>query len=242
MHLSRRLFKLSNQFEYYAKFQPTPVTLKSLIDFAVDGDMKQSYKFLRVELLVRWSHMRKEMNYIPKRLLEMPSFKHANSLYDQSFSEVLDFKTAEPNATNLRKFTETLVGIRRRHANIVPTLARAYMEMEQTGPVDLIEKNRLQYFYDRFFMNRIGIRTLIYQHTLLFGNELPQHPQQAGIIDPYCDVAGIVRDAYATAKNLFERAAYPVPAIEILSNNAHDNEKKSCNYCLYSSSSLSYCF
>jgi len=84
MYLSRKLFKLSNQFEYYAKFQPTPVTLKSLIDFgmftsvekknshffyfvAVDGDMKESYKFLRVELLVRWSHMRKEMNYIPTR-------------------------------------------------------------------------------------------------------------------------------------------------------------------------------
>jgi len=74
-------------------------------------------------------------------------------------------------------------------------------------------------------MNRIGIRTLIYQHTLLFGNELPQHPQQAGIIDPYCDVAGVVRDAYATAKNLFERASYPVPAIEILSNSVYDNEK-----------------
>jgi hypothetical protein len=29
--------------------------------------MKHSYKFLRVELLVRWSHMRKEMNYIPTR-------------------------------------------------------------------------------------------------------------------------------------------------------------------------------
>ncbi len=119
--------------------------------------MKYSYKYLRVELLVRWSHMRKEMDYIPTRymntnkshsilylfhrLLEMPSFKLANSLYDQSFSEVLAFKDAEPNATTLRqyfqfnffllfiiniiyRFTETLVGIRRRHANIVPTLAR----------------------------------------------------------------------------------------------------------------------
>jgi hypothetical protein len=87
MYLSRRLLKLSTQFEYYGKYQPTPVTLKSLIDFgmsreqkkkntffycyslfiAVDGDMKHSYKFLRMELLVRWSHMRKEMNYIPTR-------------------------------------------------------------------------------------------------------------------------------------------------------------------------------
>ncbi|UJR20886.1 hypothetical protein I4U23_023995 [Adineta vaga] len=225
MQFTRKFSSLAKHFDTYAKFQPTPVTVKSLIDFAVDGDMKQSYKFLRVELLVRWSHMRKEMNYIPPRLLEMPSFQLANSLYDQSFSEVLAFKDAEPDATTLRKFTETLVDIRRRHANIVPTLARAYMELEKAGEIDLIEKNRLQYFYDRFFMNRIGIRTLIYQHTLLFGNEFPQHPQQAGIIDPYCDVAGVVRDAYATAKHLFERASYPVPSIEISTHTVHENEK-----------------
>ncbi|CAF2403881.1 unnamed protein product [Rotaria sp. Silwood2] len=224
MHLSRTVFKLSKHFEYYAKFQPTPVTLKSLIDFAVDGDIKDSYKFLRVELLVRWSHMRKEMNYIPARLLEMPSLKHVNSLYDQSFSEILAFKNVEPTATTLRNFTETLVGIQRRHADVVPTFARAYMEMEQTGPVDLIEKNHLQYFYDRIFMNRIGIRTLIYQHTFLFGNEFPQRPQQVGIIDPHCDVLSVVQDAYATAKNLFERALYRIPDIEISSYNARSNE------------------
>jgi len=34
----------------------------------------------------------------------MPSFKLANSLYDQSFSEVLAFKDAEPDATTLRKY------------------------------------------------------------------------------------------------------------------------------------------
>jgi hypothetical protein len=34
----------------------------------------------------------------------MPSFKLANSLYDQSFTEVLEFKDAEPNATTLRKY------------------------------------------------------------------------------------------------------------------------------------------
>ena len=39
------------------------------------------------------------------------------------------------------------------------------MEMEKTGPIDVIEKSRFQYFYDRFFMSRIGVRTLIYQHS-----------------------------------------------------------------------------
>lgn len=39
------------------------------------------------------------------------------------------------------------------------------MEYEKTGAIDLIEKNRIQYFYDRFFLNRIGVRTLIYHHS-----------------------------------------------------------------------------
>lgn len=94
------------------------------------------------------------------------------------------------------------------------------MELEKAGPIDTIEKNQLQYFYDRIFMNRIGIRTLIYQHSkmilfhivnnwflnklinlaLLYGNELPQHPQQAGIIDPECDVARVVKGKILLSK------------------------------------------
>ncbi|CAF2515903.1 unnamed protein product [Rotaria sp. Silwood2] len=223
MHLSRLLLNLSSHIEYYSKFQPTSFTLKSLIDFARDGDVKKSYKFLRVELLIRWSHMRKEMGYLPPKLLDMPSFKLANSWYDQSYSEILEFKNIESDASTLRKFTETLVGIRKRHADVVSTLAQAYIEFEKVSSISLIEKSRIQYFYDRFFINRIGIRTLIYQHTLLFGDELPQHSQQAGIIDPCVNVAAVIGDAYSTAKFLFEQVSYPVPTIEIESHNVQDH-------------------
>ncbi|CAF0743728.1 unnamed protein product [Adineta steineri] len=223
MRLTRILSNLTSHIEYYSKFQPTSFTLKSLIDFAREGDIKQSYKFLRVELLIRWSHMHKEMNFLPPKLLEMPSFKLVSSWYDQSYSEVLEFKDAEPNSTTLRKFTETLIDIRRRHADVVPTMAQAYIELEKVGSIGIIEKNKIQYFYDRFFMNRIGVRTLIYQHTLLFGDEFPQHTQQAGIIDPSVDVAAVVNDAYSTAKFLFEQASYQVPKIEISSHNIQDH-------------------
>jgi hypothetical protein len=71
----------------------------------------------------------------------MPSFQLANSWYDQSYSEVLKYKDADSDANTLQKylimiclfidllifnirFTEALVGVRRRHADIVPTLAQ----------------------------------------------------------------------------------------------------------------------
>ena len=73
----------------------------------------------------------------------MPSFKLVNSLYDQSYSEILEFKDAEPISSILNKyliyeiidmfslliscrFTETLVNIRKRHADIVSTLAQVH--------------------------------------------------------------------------------------------------------------------
>lgn len=44
MRLSRAVFSLSTQYETYAKFQPTPVTLKSLIDFGMLKSIeKESY-------------------------------------------------------------------------------------------------------------------------------------------------------------------------------------------------------
>ncbi|CAF1957290.1 unnamed protein product [Rotaria magnacalcarata] len=223
MRLTRPFLNLSNHIEYYSKFQPTSFTLKSLIDFARDADIKRSYKFLRVELLIRWSHMRKEMNYLPPKLLEMPSFALANSWYDQSYSEILEFKNVDPDASTLRKFTEALVDIRKRHVDVVSTLAKAYMEFEKVSSSNSIEKNRIQYFYDRFFLNRIGVRTLIYHHTLLFGDESPQHSQQAGIIDPSVDIAAVIQDAYSMAKQLFQQVSYPVPKIEIQSHSSQDH-------------------
>jgi hypothetical protein len=46
------------------------------------------------------------------------------------------------------------------------------------------------------------ISTIFIYLALLFGNELPQHPQQAGIIDPYCDVASIVKGNTISIKYL----------------------------------------
>ena len=38
MHFTRAMFKFLKQFEYYAKFPPTPVTLQGLIDFGMNNE------------------------------------------------------------------------------------------------------------------------------------------------------------------------------------------------------------
>ncbi|CAF0785504.1 unnamed protein product [Didymodactylos carnosus] len=241
MRLTPYLRNLSTKIDYFSKFTPSSLTIKTLIDFGmnsitlafvltyrsfigINGDINQSYQFLRVELPVRWSHMLKEMDHLPPKLLEMPSFKLVKSWFHQSFQDILNFENVDPNFNTLRKFTEALLTIRQRHVDVVPTMAQGYIELEKTRQVNLYEKNQIQYFYDRFFMNRIGIRMLIYQHTLLFGDEVPEHPQQAGIIDPNCDVVKIAKNAYDNAKFLCDQVYMQSPELEIICHNAKDHD------------------
>jgi hypothetical protein len=43
MRLSQLLFRHSNHIEYYSKFQPTPFTLQSLIDFGLSRKQKNIF-------------------------------------------------------------------------------------------------------------------------------------------------------------------------------------------------------
>lgn len=54
------------------------------------------------------THRLNEEKYLSfvSSLLEAPSLKRANALYDQSFAEVLAFKNLEPDATTLRRFVD----------------------------------------------------------------------------------------------------------------------------------------
>lgn len=47
---------------------------------------------------------------------------------------------------------------------------------------------------------------LVKQHTLLFGGDIkPAHSKCEGNINPTCNMAKVVKDAYETAKRLCEQ-------------------------------------
>lgn len=62
-------------------------------------------------------------------------------------------------------FTQTLVNIRNRHNNVVPTMAQGVVEYKEAFCVDSVVNQHVQYFLDRFYMSRISIRMLINQHS-----------------------------------------------------------------------------
>ncbi|CAJ0964393.1 unnamed protein product, partial [Ranitomeya imitator] len=93
--------------------------------------------------------------------------------------ELIEFVEKNPEDQRvLSDFTETLVNIRNRHNNVVPTMAQGVIEYKEAFGVDPVTNQNVQYFLDRFYMSRISIRMLINQHTLLFdGGTNPAHPK-----------------------------------------------------------------
>ncbi|XP_073401995.1 pyruvate dehydrogenase (acetyl-transferring) kinase isozyme 1, mitochondrial [Dendrobates tinctorius] len=213
--------------DYYSKFSPSPLSMKQFLDFgSVNACEKTSFIFLRQELPVRLANIMKEISLLPDNLLKMPSIKLVQSWYVQSFQEIVDFKdrnTDDPDT--VRHFTDAVIKIRNRHNDVIPTMAQGVVEYKDSFGADPVTSQNVQYFLDRFFMNRISIRMLLNQHTLLFGGKVkvnPAHPKHIGSIDPASNVVDVVRDGYENAKSLCDLYYMSSPELELAEFNAQN--------------------
>ncbi|XP_041066734.1 pyruvate dehydrogenase (acetyl-transferring) kinase isozyme 3, mitochondrial isoform X2 [Carcharodon carcharias] len=214
---------IPKQIEYYSRFSPSPLSIKQFLDFGRDNACeKTSFMFLRKELPVRLANTMREVNLLPDNLLSRPSVRLVQSWYMQSFLELLEFQNKGPEDPPVSdNFLESLIKIRNRHNDVVPTMAQGVIEYKEKYGFDPFISSNIQYFLDRFYTSRISFRMLINQHTLLFGgNTNPAHPKHIGSIDPNCNVADVVKDAYETAKMLCEQYYMGSPELEIYEFNA----------------------
>ncbi|XP_029444786.1 pyruvate dehydrogenase kinase, isozyme 4 isoform X2 [Rhinatrema bivittatum] len=163
----------------------------------------------------------REIDILPDLLLGTPSVQLVQSWYIQSLMDIIEFQDKNPeDERTLSDFTETLVTIRNRHNNVVPTMAQGIIEYKEAFGVDPITNQNVQYFLDRFYMSRISIRMLINQHTLLFdGSTNPDHPKHIGSIDPCCDVTEVVHDAFESSKMLCDQYYLTSPHLLIKQTN-----------------------
>ncbi|XP_051531004.1 pyruvate dehydrogenase (acetyl-transferring) kinase isozyme 2, mitochondrial-like isoform X2 [Myxocyprinus asiaticus] len=190
------LANVPQHIEHFSKFSPSPLSMKQFLDFgSTNACEKTSFVFLRQELPVRLSNIMKEINLLPKRLLTTPSVQMVQSWYIQSLMEILEFLEKSPDDHRvLEEFVDTLVNIRNRHNDVVPTMAQGVIEYKEVFGQDPVTNQNIQYFLDRFYISRISIRMLINQHTLVFdGATNPVHPNTIGSIDPHCQVAEVVK-------------------------------------------------
>ncbi|XP_013998321.1 pyruvate dehydrogenase (acetyl-transferring) kinase isozyme 2, mitochondrial isoform X1 [Salmo salar] len=206
----------------FSKFSPSPLSMKQFIDFgSANACEKTSFVFLRQELPVRLANIMKEIDFLPDKLLSTPSLQLLQSWYATSLMEVVGFLEKEPDDKNiLKKFTETLVNIRNRHNNVVPTMAQGVVEYKDAFGSDPVTNQNVQYFLDRFYMSRISTRMIMNQHSLIFdGSANPAHPKHIGTIDPDCDVTEVVKDAFDSSKMLCEQYYLTSPEIDITQVN-----------------------
>uniref|UniRef100_A0A8C9W117 Protein-serine/threonine kinase n=1 Tax=Scleropages formosus TaxID=113540 RepID=A0A8C9W117_SCLFO len=214
---------VSSKVEFYSRFSPSPLSIKQFLDFGRENACeKTSYMFLRKELAVRLANTMREVNLLPDNLLCQPSVKLVQKWYMQSFLELLEYENrAAEDPRNLNDFLDVLIDIRNRHNDVVPTMAQGVIEYKEQFGFDPFISSNIQYFLDRFYTSRISFRMLINQHTLLFGNNTnPAHPKHIGSIDPACNMAEVVTDAYETAKMLCEQYYERAPELHIEEFNA----------------------
>ncbi|KAL1140728.1 hypothetical protein AAG570_000658 [Ranatra chinensis] len=163
----------------------------------------------------------KEIHLLPPKLLRTPSVTLVNDWYVKSFTEILQFEKMDSSSETLANFASTLVHIRNRHIDVVPTMAQGVLELKEGRSVDAQTEHSIQYFLDRFYMSRIGIRMLINQHTMLFGSDYHHEgSKHIGAIDPQCDLVAVVEDAFENARFLCDQYYLASPDLIVTQHNA----------------------
>ncbi|XP_061178227.1 pyruvate dehydrogenase (acetyl-transferring) kinase isozyme 2, mitochondrial-like isoform X2 [Saccostrea echinata] len=205
-----------NARRLHSKYVPVPLSMQQYLEFGQKKCEKKSFQFLNDEIPIRLAHIMREFEDLPKELLTMKSVKLVRSWYDISFQEVQAFRDRDPDDEKvLQEFSTAIQNILNRHSYVVETMAQGVIEMEDTYGLDGRINERIQYFLDRFYMNRISIRMLLTQHAALFGN-ITNHPRRIGHIDPNCDVIECVKNAFLSARHICEHYHMQSPDLEII--------------------------
>ncbi|XP_057160462.1 pyruvate dehydrogenase kinase, isozyme 4 isoform X1 [Ursus arctos] len=209
------------EVEHFSRYSPSPLSMKQLLDFGSENACERtSFAFLRQELPVRLANILKEIDILPDRLVKTSSVQLVKSWYIQSLMDLVEFHEKSPEDQKaLSDFVDTLIKVRNRHHNVVPTMAQGIIEYKDGCTVDPVTNQNLQYFLDRFYMNRISTRMLMNQHILIFSDSQTGNPTHIGSIDPSCDVAAVVQDAFECSKMLCDQYYLTSPELKLTQVN-----------------------
>lgn len=205
----------------YSRYHQSILTIEQFTHFGETASRNESYHFLRHEVPIRLAHIMQEINHLPKNLLEMPSIRLVNSWYVQSFVDLLKFEQEDDTSDEtLERFTNTIHQIKRRHDTTVETMATGIIELrEAEGEAAIIPA--VQYFLDRFYMNRIGIRLLMTNHLALFEEDLTKSSRSRfiGVFEPDCHAKTVIRDAAENAALLCDQFYFNSPGVTVREHN-----------------------
>lgn len=227
------------RLDQYSNYNPSPLSMKELIQFGSSAKEKDSYFYLRQELPVRFANIIKEMDLLPEKFLQMPSVNILQEWYAQCFRDICSFEHRDPSSSTLKEFCQILKTAQSRNVNVVQTMAQGVLELQEGHGVDQNTEMAIQYFLDRFYMSRISIRMLLNQHSAIFGPDasrsswwgLGRDPTSVGMIDLNCNVKSVIEEAYNHASGLCYNNYKIVPDVEIkVYNDTGDDQSVELAY------------
>ncbi|KAH7373243.1 hypothetical protein KP509_17G046100 [Ceratopteris richardii] len=193
----------------------TGVSLKHMMDFVpTQRNLLLSAQFLHKELPIRLAHRVLELENLPYGLTEKIPILQVRQWYIDSFRDLRSFPDIR-NSQDEASFTNLLYQIKRRHADVISTMALGIRELKQDiGPrIGRDDVPEVHQFMDRFFMSRIGIRMLIGQHVAM---HIPnQPPSYVGLISTKASPVEISRNAVEDAQVVCRRAYGDTPDVHI---------------------------
>jgi len=203
----------------YGRYRPSPLSMSHFILAGKTSTLQQSFAFLRREVPIRMAGVLLEMKLLPDSLQNQHGFEEIRGVYKRSFEELLAFG----KKADLDEFTETMISMRARHADTIPTMAGAVMAMKDQvqndeGEMDAGIDDAVQYFLNRMYMSHISIRMLINQYAFAHGSDIVK-PGHIGMIDPYCDVATVINKAYTQAAKICDQHYGAHPGLKLSVNN-----------------------
>uniref|UniRef100_A0A1I8E961 Protein-serine/threonine kinase n=1 Tax=Wuchereria bancrofti TaxID=6293 RepID=A0A1I8E961_WUCBA len=199
------------KLKYYERFRPYPISLKMYLGFGQEGTVEISFKFLQKELLVRLANISKEIDSLLQNLPQLSSTTDVCKLFYQSFEDLLPFENAEPTDDNISSFNEKLETVMMRHENTIEEMAEGIVHILW---IDFI---LIRYLYE---FCSISIKIIVLISVIIFGTLLPASPRHIGCIDPACDVAAVIVDAYDSARFVCDGCYCDSPKLQFDSYNS----------------------
>mmetsp|Transcript_1155 Transcript_1155/g.1361 ORF Transcript_1155/g.1361 Transcript_1155/m.1361 type:complete len:397 (-) Transcript_1155:1109-2299(-) len=209
--LGRRNSMRNSQLES----QPSnPVPIKKLA-------LLQTASFLRREMPIRFAHRIRDLEKLPYELSSMPSIKGIQNDYLRSADEILNIREGYDSDEETR---QVLMNIFSRHGDTLVEVARGLQEFKTSpsgmqvlgGTNDLSDLSEVHSWLDRFFISRIGIRTLLGHYLEL--SEQIENPKKnyVGIICRKTSPYDVCLTATRDAQYMCERQYGESPEVEVL--------------------------
>lgn len=178
---------------FFASLQPKSITLKQILDVSTP---EAAAKLTFAELPIRFAQRIEQIEGL-QGWMHSPELNEVHSLYSQNFR---DIRLIELDVNNLAPFTEVVERIKGRMRTMIPKLATAMRNLQQT---EGFSEASLVQWLDTFFLSRIGTEMLTSQYLACVSPDPNvKRRSRVGVFDFACDPASICLQAARHAQKL----------------------------------------